>query len=189
MKLRVAAEPGGERGVEHREPLPRAVELKKPAQPQPVAKLDQAGAGLLLEQPAETGRAQTSVPGEFAEICRCGFILQAPGRLFDGRVDILDGNGAGLLEGVPSRQEGVAEPGVEVRRLILAGVNLREQGIQPLQMFHRQPPAAFTAGGFPTERLLVGIGRNAGQSFRPEDADPHFKISSLLHEHVMLGGV
>ena len=53
MELRVAAETGFQRRIEHRQPLAGSVNLQEPFDALAVAEIHQGNAGLLLEQTAQ----------------------------------------------------------------------------------------------------------------------------------------
>lgn len=128
MKLWIAAEASRESGIKHGVALSGAVDVEEPAEAQSIAEIHHANACLLFKQTTEACRAQPGMLREFIETGCVVLLLNSPHDFFNGGMHIFNGSCAGFLKILPGGEEGVAQPGVEVSRLILGRDNFFQQG-------------------------------------------------------------
>lgn len=186
VELRVAAEAGFERSVEHREALASAVELQKFFDALAVAEIHECDAGLLLEQTAQARRAQAGSAREFVQARRGGFVADQARGAFDGGMNVAHGDIGGVFEILPGIEQRVAQAGIEVAGTFARGGDFGEQVFESREVALWQSPTVFTGGICLTQNFCVRVGGNSPHGLGFEDADPHFEIGCLFNEDVFL---
>lgn len=188
MELRVTSKSSLQCGGEHGLPLPRPVDVEEPLHALSIAEIDEGKAGLLMEEAAQSCRAESGTPREdFEREGAVGVANQARGALHC-RVHIAHGHAGSIPKRVPCKPQGICKSSIGHGGLTIKRSQFRQKKLESLDFLLSETPAQIGPQHRFQQNTRRGIRGQAADSAAAKDRDPHAKVGALLHQHVFLFG-